>query len=180
MDPTRSDRSPKSQIPALERPAGNLRQMGAAVYDGLLLLAVFMVVTFIPVAMTGHDLSATSVGPFWHATHQGLLGVFLALYYGYAWTRRGQTLGMKAWNIRITAASGGALGWRVALTRLVAAAFIWLTGIAGVLQYMHVHDGMFLLLLLPLCANYAANVIGFSWRQGTLVDLFSRTRILRD
>ena len=176
MDPKHSAYTAMSRNQETARPAGSLRQLGAAVYDGLLLLALFMVVTFVPVALTGHDLSAARVGPAWHAAHQGLLAVFLALYYGHAWTRRGQTLGMKAWNIRITAASGGALGWKMALTRLVAAAFIWLTGIAGVLQYMHVHDGMFLLLLLPLCANYAANVIGFSWRRGTLVDLLSRDR----
>jgi uncharacterized RDD family membrane protein YckC len=162
-----------------DRPAGSLRQLGAAVYDGLLILAIFMVVTFVPVALTGHDLSAAQVGPIWHAAHQGLLGIFLALYYGYAWTRRGQTLGMKAWNIRIATASGGPVGWSAALVRLLVAAAFWLLGIAGVLQYMHVHSSALLLLMLPLGTNYLANLKWLPWNSGTLVDRLSRTQILR-
>jgi uncharacterized RDD family membrane protein YckC len=162
-----------------ERASGSLRQLGAAVYDGLLILAIFMVVTFVPVALTGHDLSASQVGPIWHAAHQGLLAIFLALYYGYAWTRRGQTLGMKAWNIRITTASGGPIGWSAALVRLLVAAAFWLTGIAGVLQYMHVHSGALLLWMLPLAANYLANLNWLPWHSGTLVDRLSKTKILR-
>jgi len=159
-----------------QKPAGSLRQLGAAVYDGLLILAVFMVVTFIPVALTGHDLSAAEIGPVLHAVHQAILLIALTLYYGHAWMRRGQTLGMKAWNIRIISINPEPFGWRAALIRLTVAASVWLVAVVGILDYMHRHDARSLLLLLPLTLNYLACHFGTA---GTITDRLSRTQILR-
>jgi uncharacterized RDD family membrane protein YckC len=158
-------------------PANSIRQLGAAVYDGLLILAVFMVVTFVPVALTGHDLSESEIGPVWHAIHQAVLSAVLALYYGYAWTRRGQTLGMKAWKIRIVGKDYGPLNWKDSFVRLVIAATLWLTAIVGVIDYMHRHDRHSLWALLPLLINYLA--IHFPGGL-TLTDRVSKTRIMRE
>ncbi len=158
-------------------PSGSLRQIGAAIYDGLLILAVFMVVTFIPVALTGHDLSAAQIGSALHLLHQLTLLSALGLYYGYAWTRRGQTLGMKAWKIRITDKNHGSLNWRQALLRLAIAGLFWIVAIIGVLDYMHRHDRQSLLALIPLLANYFTANLGI---QATITDRLSQTRILRD
>jgi uncharacterized RDD family membrane protein YckC len=164
-------------LPKETVPANSIRQLGAAVYDGLLILAVFMVVTFVPVALTGHDLSESEIGPVWHAIHQAVLAAALALYYGYAWSRRGQTLGMKAWKIRIVGTDYGPINWKASFVRLVIAATLWLTAIVGVLDYMHRHDRSSLLALLPLLINYLA--IHFSSHQ-TLTDRVSKTRIIRE
>jgi hypothetical protein len=169
--------SPMMTPPQQSLPAGSLRQIGAAIYDGLLILAVFMVVTFIPVALTGHDLSAAQIGPSLHLMHQLTLLCALGLYYGYAWTRRGQTLGMKAWKIRITDINNGPLNWRKALLRLLIAGLLWLVAIVGVLDYMHRHDRQSLLALVPLLANYFTANLGI---QATITDHLSQTRILRD
>jgi uncharacterized RDD family membrane protein YckC len=157
--------------------AGTLRQVGAAVYDGLLILAVFMVVTFIPVAMLGHDLSATEIGPVWHAIHQACLVVALSLYYGYAWTRRGQTLGMKAWKIRIVSCDKHAVTWTTSLVRLMVAAALWLTAVVGILDYMHRHDAHSLLAITPLIVNYLVERLP---GRRTLTDRLSKTQILRE
>ena len=164
-------------MPPVSIHAGSLRQLGAAVYDGLLILAVFMVVTFIPVALTGHDLSGAQIGPVFHFLHQLVLAGALALYYGHAWTHRGQTLGMKAWKIRIENGDGTALRWSRACVRLLIAAALWLTAISGVLDYMHRRDWVALLAVLPLSLSYLAAHQGSS---GTITDRLSRTRIVRD
>ena len=158
-------------------PANSIRQLGAAVYDGLLILAVFMVLTFVPVALTGHDLSESNIGPVWHAIHQAVLSAALALYYGYAWTRRGQTLGMKAWKIRIVGKDYGSITWKASFVRLVIAAALWLTAVVAVIDYIHRHDRRSLLALLPLLSNYL--VIHFPGRL-TLTDRASKTRIMRE
>ncbi|OGI41569.1 MAG: hypothetical protein A2150_00620 [Candidatus Muproteobacteria bacterium RBG_16_64_11] len=40
------------------------------------------------------------------------------LFYGWFWTRGGQTLGMRAWRLRLTRADGGPVTWRRAALRI--------------------------------------------------------------
>lgn len=49
------------------------------------------------------------------------------LYFGWCWTRRrGQTLGMKTWKVRVRARDGGRVGWGRALARYTTAIVSWL------------------------------------------------------
>jgi uncharacterized RDD family membrane protein YckC len=41
------------------------------------------------------------------------------LFFGWFWTRDGQTLGMRAWKIRLTSAHGGTIAWQQAALRFV-------------------------------------------------------------
>jgi uncharacterized RDD family membrane protein YckC len=47
-------------------------------------------------------------------------------YFGIFWTRRGQTLGMASWRLRIERDDGTTLGWRDTALRLGAAVLSWL------------------------------------------------------
>ena len=47
-------------------------------------------------------------------------------FYGGFWVRAGQTLGMRAWRLRITRRDGRGIGWSQALLRFLTAS-LWLT-----------------------------------------------------
>ena len=96
--------------------AGLLRRIGALVYDLLLLLAALMVVTALATLVTGGE--ALYPAPWWY---QLLLVATWALFWCGFWVHGGQTLGMKAWHIRVRTADGRPLGWREAGLRLLAA-----------------------------------------------------------
>ena len=57
--------------------------------------------------------------------HQWLYTVYLLavafLYYGWSWTHGGQTLGMKAWRLKLNAVDGGPVNWRRAALRMLSA-----------------------------------------------------------
>lgn len=52
------------------------------------------------------------------------------LYFGYFWTKSGQTPGMKVWNIKVINQSGDNISWLQALIRFIGAGFgfslLWL------------------------------------------------------
>jgi uncharacterized RDD family membrane protein YckC len=52
-----------------------------------------------------------------------LLAAFL--FFGWFWTRGGQTLGMRAWRLKVVDEQGRSLTWLLALRRFAAAAFSW-------------------------------------------------------
>ena len=107
-------------------PAGLLRRFGALLYDLLLLAAVLMVVTAMFLPFTGGE-AITSAGnaPLEWAYRAVLLGA-IVLFFGAFWTRRGQTLGMAAWRLRVEREDGGRLTWGDTLRRLAAAIVSWL------------------------------------------------------
>ena len=89
-------------------PAPLWRRFAAVVYDGLLILALLFMAGFLNLfiqlqifgnerllAMTeqGYNLG----GPFFYSS----LLVMVYGFFGFFWTRSGQTLGMQAWRIKI-------------------------------------------------------------------------------
>jgi uncharacterized RDD family membrane protein YckC len=94
-------------------------------YDALLLAALLMLATAALLPFThGEAIGADS--PSWarHA-YRAVLTAVVVGYFGYFWTRGGQTLGMLAWHIRVTRADGASLRWRDVITRLAAALLSW-------------------------------------------------------
>jgi len=101
--------------------AGVVRRFGAMFYDTLVVIAVLMVVTaLLMIPLGGEAISAEHVGVFEYA-YQGLLVLVIAGFFGLFWTRRGQTLGMMAWRLKLERVDGRPVGWRDALLRLAAA-----------------------------------------------------------
>jgi uncharacterized RDD family membrane protein YckC len=150
----------------------------AAAYDGLLLLALLMVLTAAAQLLThGEAITRARVGA-WEYAYRALLVLAVGGYFGIAWTRRGQSLGMKAWHLRLEQADGSLPGWRSVAVRLACSGPLYLALIAGVALYM-AHEGGWLLLCagaLPLAASHAWNTISGG---GTLPDRASGTRIVR-
>ena len=94
------------------KPAGLLRRLAALLYDMLLLVAVLMTVTWLLLPLTrGEAITRETVGALEYLYQLLLLGLIVA-YFGFSWTRSGQTLGMLAWRIRVLRSDGSLLRWR--------------------------------------------------------------------
>jgi uncharacterized RDD family membrane protein YckC len=102
-------------------PCSLLRRLGAILYDALLLLAVQFIAT-IPVLLInrGHPVAAAD------PVFQGYLLLVSFLFFGWFWTHGGQTLGMRAWRIRLQTKNGDSISWTQALLRFLAAIVSWL------------------------------------------------------
>ena len=80
--------------------AGVGRRLAALVYDTLLLAAIWMMLTLGLVLARGESIPAGTL------PHQFLLAASAAAFFIGFWTRGGQTLGMRAWRLRVERQSG--------------------------------------------------------------------------
>jgi uncharacterized RDD family membrane protein YckC len=110
--------APADSLPS----AGVLRRLGAMFYDLLLVIALMMVVTAVLLPLTGGEAITSERFGAWEYAYRALLLVIVILFFGVFWTRRGQTLGMTAWRLKIQRADGNLLSWVDVLKRLAAAA----------------------------------------------------------
>ncbi|SDN47342.1 RDD family protein [Vreelandella arcis] len=110
------------------RPAGLGRRVGAMLYDGLLLTAIWMAVTVAHLAFFRFVLgqSAEDIGTMgvdiWSL--RLLLVLFTTLFFVYFWRRGGMTLGMQAWRLRVQTTEGDAISLKQSLVRCLTA---WLS-----------------------------------------------------
>jgi len=168
--------------------AGPWRRLAAMVYDALLCLAIafatvviLMMITFplFPDARE-HMLVASEIGWLAYLYRVGA-GAAVALFIGSCWTRKGQTLGMQVWRIRVQTLQGGMPTWRDSLTRMGLALVPWLIPIE-VLALSEARASIPLrwigigLLALPIL-NYAA--AWFDPQLRSWHDRFLRTRVVR-
>ncbi len=147
-------------------------------YDALLLLALWFVASFAMLPLTGGEAILTAnqgiLGHLYHA----LLLTIAVVYFGLCWTRGGQTLGMKAWRIRLETVAGRAPRWPDALLRFSMGTVLVLAALIGA-WYLRsggaVPRPVGALLILPALANLAwIRVTGHS-----LQDLAGRLRVVR-
>ena len=100
-------------------PANLRRRLAAAAYDLLPLIGLWFVAAALALAVTGGALDT-------HTLRGKLLVQSFALalsaaYFVVSWTRGGQTIGMRAWKLRVVDASGAPLRWSQAVLRFVVA-----------------------------------------------------------
>ena len=101
-------------------PAGLGRRLGAGLYDGLLIVALWMGTLFIGVLInSGEAISGAGV--------QMLLLAELLVFYIYFWSRDGQTLGMTAWRIKVVDETGRPPSFRQLIIRLISALLSWIS-----------------------------------------------------
>ena len=114
--------SAQSALPS----AGLFRRFAALFYDLLLIVAVLMTVTWLLLPLTrGEAITHESVGALEYL-YRALLLSLVIFYFGFSWTRSGETVGMLAWKIRVVRSDGTLLRWRDVLLRLAAATLSWL------------------------------------------------------
>jgi len=108
------------------KPAGLLRRLAAMIYDGLLLLALLLIATACFLPFTGGEAVTWARSPALTILHRVVIIAVVYGFYGVFWTRRGQTLGMASWRIRVQRLDGSLPGWGDTGRRLAAAVLSWL------------------------------------------------------
>jgi uncharacterized RDD family membrane protein YckC len=101
-------------------PAPIWRRFAAAVYDGLLLVGLWMVALVIDTLV--RDLFGLDRN--WAALRAYLFLVGLG-FFGWSWTHGGQTLGMRSWRLRVLRADGAPLRWLDASLRYALMLLCW-------------------------------------------------------
>lgn len=96
---------------------GVLRRLAALLYDSLLLLALWVLASLPYLALTGNTGNG---GPARFGFQLYLTGIAV-VFFGWFWVHGGQTLGMRAWRLRLVGKDGGPVDWKQAVTRLGAA-----------------------------------------------------------
>lgn len=105
-------------------PAPLWRRLLAAIYDGLLLLALWMVAALVDVIVRDALYLPRS-----NLSFQIFLFLLGLVFFGWFWTHGGQTLGMRAWRLQVRREDGATLRWPIAATRYAGAFLSW--GCAG-------------------------------------------------
>jgi uncharacterized RDD family membrane protein YckC len=114
-------------------PAGLLRRLAALLYDTLVLLALWLTaaVPFVWIA------NSAPQGPLMRAAFQVYLLAIAFAFFGWFWVHGGQTLGMRAWRLRVVDNEGRAVTWAQATRRFAAAILSLLCAGIGLLWVMH-------------------------------------------
>ncbi len=160
--------------------AGVLRRLAAMIYDGLLLVAVLFVATALLLPLT-HGKAIDSGNPLFNTYLLFVTFVFFAWF----WTHGGQTLGMRAWRLRLQRRDGHAIGWWHALLRFLTALPAWVVIFLGVGRWTLGGDArpegiLGLVYTLPAWALLGAGglwLLADHWRDAWR-DRFSETRVV--
>ncbi|MCP5142775.1 MAG: RDD family protein [Chromatiales bacterium] len=97
-----------------------LRRLAAVGYDFLLLLSVWFLASFLVLPFTHGEAVATTA--WWFKVY--LLVVTFG-FYGWFWTHGGQTLGMRAWRMKLLTEDRQPIGWGRAAIRFAVAGLSW-------------------------------------------------------
>ncbi|MGQ0529953.1 MAG: RDD family protein [Panacagrimonas sp.] len=103
-------------------PAPLWRRLIAAVYDGLLLLGLWMAGALLDLLIRDQLLGL----PRHWLWLQGLFFVIGLGFFGWSWTRGGQTLGMRVWRLHVRRLDGGVLRWPIATLRYSTMLATWM------------------------------------------------------
>ena len=163
------------------QPAGLLRRLAALCYDLLLVIALAFVATFAMLPLTGGEaILASTQGALAHAYHALWMLVVFA-YFGWCWTRSGQTLGMRAWRIELQDIAGRRVGWPGAITRFLLGTGVVFLAVLGAWYLRHASGWLQAVgaagLLAPLVLNFAW--IPFDGASRSLLDHVGGVRVRR-
>ncbi len=99
------------------------RLLIAMVYDSLLVVSILIVASAIVVVPFGLITGAAIPGN--HPLFRLWLATAVAAFFLWFWVHGGQTLGMRAWRMRVVRMDGQSLRWRDAIARLLASLLSW-------------------------------------------------------
>lgn len=113
--------------------AGFRRRLGSYIYDALIALAVFMMVGYIGIGIMIYldhleliNIVRNSFEIDWHKTptfyqilfHSWNL-VWVSYFFIYFWSKKGQTIGMRAWRLKVQNTDGSLISAKTAIKRLL-------------------------------------------------------------
>lgn len=107
--------------------AGLIRRIGSLLYDWILVIALWFVETAALLPFThGEALPGQGLA---HWAFQGLLALTALGFFVFFWLRKGQTLGMRAWRLRLVDDAGATPSVSRLIRRALWAVPSW--GLAG-------------------------------------------------
>lgn len=186
----REKTSAAAQMPSvLEYPrAGISVRLICLLYDGLLLIALLAVLNVILVGIftSGSSASSQEIELLSADIRYGLqfpASVLIIFgFYGYCWTRSGQTLGMQTWRLELIRRDGHRPRWRDALRRLLTACVLPI--VCGALAWV-LQDGNGKAFGFSVLLGFAVNYV-WGWLPLTglshgrcLHDVMSDTEVVR-
>ena len=90
--------------------AGLGRRLGALIYDGVLVLALWLVITTLHLAffqwILGQPAQAVGASALAIWSLRGVLVAATTLFFCFFWRRAGMTLGMQAWRLQVQTSNG--------------------------------------------------------------------------
>lgn len=102
------------------------KRLLAILYDSFLLIAVLFLAMAVLLLITGG---------YQFQAGNPLMTVYLLLvsfvFFGWFWTHGGQTLGMRAWNLRLQQPAGEAVTWQQVAVRFITALPAWIVLFIG-------------------------------------------------
>ncbi len=99
-----------------DRVAGLWPRFAAIVYEGVLLVGVTFIGSWVYLKLFGDASHGIARHVF-----QAYVALLCGVYFVYCWRRSGQTLAMKTWGLRLVRADGGPLSLGRAVARYVLA-----------------------------------------------------------
>ena len=157
-----------------------IKRLLAIFYDSFLLIAVlFLAMALLLLISGGYRLQAGN--PLMTA----YLLVISYVFFGWFWTHGGQTLGMRAWKLRIQQRNGDPVSWQQAALRFITALPAWVVFFIGI----SLAAGIPLtsrpwLQVLERLPGWLVLVIGIVWlildqRPNSWRDKISGTRVMK-
>ncbi len=112
----------------MENKVSFARRLGAILYDGLLIGGSIAIIGGILSTVLAHLLGLNYLPPGSLAARLMTVMYFAMAFgfFGWFWTHGGQTLGMRAWKIRVVTFDNRPLNWQQAFFRYVTAIISWL------------------------------------------------------
>ncbi len=98
-----------------------LRRLSSLVYESLIVLALLLLggLAFLLLLHFAVGRDASAGWPLW--LFRGWILLVLGVYFGWFWTRGGQTLPMRTWRLRLVGTDGTPVSRRQALLRFLLA-----------------------------------------------------------
>jgi uncharacterized RDD family membrane protein YckC len=103
-----------------ELPPGFFRRIAAICYDAILLIAVLFIATALLLPINSGQAFTTE--QYYYPIYLFIISFF---FFGWFWTHGGQTLGQRAWKIKVLTFTGKQLNWQQAFIRFLWAIFSW-------------------------------------------------------
>jgi uncharacterized RDD family membrane protein YckC len=102
-------------------PASLWLRLAAALYDFFPLLALWMLTAGVVLLVSHGEVDVAHPSVTYRLALRSALLAITAAYFVISWARGGQTIGMRAWRLRVVSADGSVLPWPRALLRFAVA-----------------------------------------------------------
>ncbi|MBN8487959.1 MAG: RDD family protein [Burkholderiales bacterium] len=148
------------------------RRLACLVYEGVLLFGVVMIAGYLFSSLTQQTHALRG-----REALQAFLFLVLGIYFGWFWSRGGQTVAMRAWHIRLVDSHGRPVGQVRAVARYLAS-YIWFVPALGSAALLHWTDGSVLFGWMTLWALVYAGTTHLRADRQYWHDVLCGTRLI--